>query len=176
MTVKIHYDAQSGVILGKYPDCNTYSSIPEPYIEIDNATWVASYNKTMQVVNGAFVEVVASDAQKLQDVKNIAISKAKEMRDQLQYANIVYQNSTFTANQIVQDQLTNVIVIIANNTMTWYDINGVSYQWVLADLQNLASAILIRASALYKQYYDFYNAINACTDIDGVNSIKIIFK
>lgn len=36
--VKVNYNAATGEIKGFYPDSIIYSSIPEPYIEIDKAT------------------------------------------------------------------------------------------------------------------------------------------
>ena len=36
--IKVHYDVQTGKILGFYPDFISYQSIPEPTIEIDDET------------------------------------------------------------------------------------------------------------------------------------------
>jgi hypothetical protein len=39
MLIKVNYDSSTGEIKGFYPDDTPYSSIPEPYIEIDEDTW-----------------------------------------------------------------------------------------------------------------------------------------
>jgi len=38
MSIKVNYNASTGAIVGFYPDEITYSTIPEPYIEIDEDT------------------------------------------------------------------------------------------------------------------------------------------
>ncbi|WP_110954796.1 hypothetical protein [Anaerosinus massiliensis] len=37
--IKVNYDSVTGQILGFYPETIQYKSIPEPHIEINEATW-----------------------------------------------------------------------------------------------------------------------------------------
>jgi len=39
MNIQVNYNAETGKILGFYPDMKSYKSVPTPTINIDEATW-----------------------------------------------------------------------------------------------------------------------------------------
>lgn len=65
--IKVHYNDTTGEVIGFYPDTLSYSSIPEPFVEITNEEHERSFGKRMAVVDGAFKEYQPS----LEEKKNI---------------------------------------------------------------------------------------------------------
>jgi hypothetical protein len=57
--VKVNYDATTGKIKGFFPDTETYSSIPDPNIEIDEATHLDCINNPgLRKVDIATLEII----------------------------------------------------------------------------------------------------------------------
>lgn len=89
MKVKVHYNPESGDIKGYYPNSVNYSSIPEPYIEI-NESEQDKTGKIMCVVDGIYQEYIKPDSVLLQESKDFKIQELKQKRDE---ANILDMNS-----------------------------------------------------------------------------------
>jgi hypothetical protein len=82
MTVKVHYDPQTTLVKGYYPDSINYSSIPEPFIEISDEEH-KDISGAMRVIDGALKEYITPDSILLEQGK---ISKTAQCK--------IYLNST----------------------------------------------------------------------------------
>lgn len=103
MTTKVNYDANTGIVLGYYPNGVLYTNIPEPVIEITDEDHMNSLGKTMQVVDGAFSEVVPSDAELLANAKSTKIAEIKTARDILIVSDITTSKGlVFSADESSQ--------------------------------------------------------------------------
>lgn len=77
--IKAHYDQETNLVKGYYPDNINYKTIPEPYIEIENKDQVLG--KKMCVVDNVYQEYVAPESEKLEQLKNSKISTCKSYLD-----------------------------------------------------------------------------------------------
>lgn len=72
MVIKVNYNENTGEILGYYPDDILYPAIPEPYIEVDEATHLDCVNnqynrmvdiKSKVVMPGVIIKALAKEEQ-----------------------------------------------------------------------------------------------------------------
>jgi len=70
--IKVHYDIQTFLIKGYYPDSINYNSIPEPFIEIEDNAQIL--DKEMMVKDGIYQEYIKSDLELLNEIKNQKIA------------------------------------------------------------------------------------------------------
>lgn len=68
MKIKVNYDPQTTLVKGYYPDSVNYSSIPEPFIEIENNQQIN--DRQMCVIDGVYQEYVKPLAQQLEEARN----------------------------------------------------------------------------------------------------------
>lgn len=73
--IKVHYNPETGAVLGYYPNNIKYKSIPIPFIEIKASDQII--NCMMCVINGIYQESKKSDEEILNKKKNILISERK---------------------------------------------------------------------------------------------------
>ena len=73
--IKVNYDTETTLVKGYYPDSISYSSIPEPYIEIENDAQILG--KEMCVVDGVYQEYVTPDSVLLEEGKKLKIRQCK---------------------------------------------------------------------------------------------------
>jgi len=69
MTIKVNYDTETTLVKGYYPDSITYTSIPEPFIEIEDD--VQDNSKQMCVIDGIYQEYVTPTSVLLEQPKQI---------------------------------------------------------------------------------------------------------
>ena len=74
--IKVHYDTETTLVKGYYPDFIKYKSIPEPFIEIEDNAQIL--NGEMCVVNGVYQEYVKPDDVLLEEEKLSKISQIKQ--------------------------------------------------------------------------------------------------
>lgn len=77
--IKVHYDLQTTLIKGYYPDSFNYSSIPEPFIEIEDKQQVL--DKTMCVINGVYQEYIPSKEEVLSKAKQEKLAELDNFHD-----------------------------------------------------------------------------------------------
>ena len=76
MHVKVVYDPASTLVLGYYPSSINYSSIPEPFIQIENDAQVL--DKQMCVINVVYQEYIKSEEDILEELQKIKIAECKK--------------------------------------------------------------------------------------------------
>lgn len=172
--IKVHYDIQTTLVKGYYPDSINYASIPEPFVEIENDAQVL--DKQMCVVNGVYQEYIEPVDVQLQRAKTSKISEIKSKRDTFLSSNITTSTGTYKATQTAK-------------TMFWSKINGATtadypISWRLADditwvqlTKDQANALYIAFEAQetsgYTQETNFINQVNAATSAEEVEAIVI---
>ena len=75
MTIKVHYDTETTLVKGYYPDSINYASIPEPFIEIEDSAQVL--DKQMCVIDGVYQEYVVPNSVLLEQGKLSKIAQCK---------------------------------------------------------------------------------------------------
>lgn len=72
--VKIHYDSQTGIVKGNFPNKVKYNyPIPTPFIEIEESEQDKT-GKMMMVVDGVYQEYIKPDSELLEEAKKVRIS------------------------------------------------------------------------------------------------------
>ena len=77
--IKVHFEKESGKIKGYYPDSINYSSIPEPFIEIEDSAQIL--DKEMRIVDGVYQEYLEPLDVQLKVAKDLKFSELKKTRD-----------------------------------------------------------------------------------------------
>ena len=89
--IKVHYDLQTGLIKGYYPDSINYSSIPEPFIEIEDKQQVLG--KAMCVIDGVYQEYIPSKEEVLSKVKQEKLAELDNFHDSNEVRNLIIKTS-----------------------------------------------------------------------------------
>jgi hypothetical protein len=112
IVIKINYDAITGKILGYYPDDIGYSSIPEPFFEIDDTTHQDCVNnpglRRVDLTTKTIVEYTpaAPTAEELKQQKIAALDAEYQPQFhslQLSWAAASMEGDTTTADSVKSD-------------------------------------------------------------------------
>ena len=77
--IKVNYNAQSGQILGFYPDCIAYEYIPEPFIEITEGQRDEISNKDfIRIINEEITDISTTE-----EYRFLESQKQKELNKQI---------------------------------------------------------------------------------------------
>lgn len=80
--IKVNYNPQTTLVTGYYPDAISYSSIPEPYIEISEEQHELAFNgKQMCVINNIFQEYIPPYEKLLRDAKESKKKRINALRN-----------------------------------------------------------------------------------------------
>ena len=107
--IKVNYDTNTGEIKGYYPDDIPYPSIPEPYIEIDEAAHqdciANSGLRRVDVANKIIVEYTPPEP--TAEEKQAQAIAALDAEYQPQFASLAQSLglATMDGNQAVQDEI-----------------------------------------------------------------------
>jgi hypothetical protein len=73
--IKVNYDPQTSLVKGYYPDSIEYSSIPEPFVEIDESDQIL--NKQMCVIDGVYQEYVEPESVLLERARREKLAQCR---------------------------------------------------------------------------------------------------
>lgn len=73
--IKVNYDTETTLVKGYYPDSINYTSIPEPFIEIENNAQIL--DKRTCVVGGIYQEYVAPESVLLEQNRKDKVFQCK---------------------------------------------------------------------------------------------------
>ena len=98
---KINYDADTGNILGIYPDDIEYPSIPEPYIEVDRDTWkrVISGGKKVDINTKEIINITKTDAEIIDEIKSSKFAILRGYLSATDYKQNQYLDGRCTADE-----------------------------------------------------------------------------
>jgi hypothetical protein len=172
MTIKVHYNPQTTLVLGYYPDSINYDSIPEPFIEIEDAAQIL--NKQMCVIGGVYQEYIMPDSVLLSQTKQAKISQLKKEKSRLLLGFQIY---TITVSDIScsfalsNADLPNLIarqfsLNSFSETSGWNDINNNRIELNKAAFVGLIRHINVNDVGVWDLYSAKLNEINAIL-IDG---------
>ena len=171
--IKVNYDPQTTLIKGYYPDSINYTSIPDPFIEIEDSE--QDNSKQMCVIGGVYQEYVKPLNIQLQEAKTSKLAQITPARNAFMYADIEYNGSTFTNNQVSGNNITSALAIMGTS-INWLDISGNLVVMTKTQLKELGALIIDKRNIGYFQEAVLINDINACTTIEEINAINITFE
>ena len=175
--IKVNYDPQTTLVSGYYPDSINYSSIPEPFIEIEDEE--QDNSKQMCVIGGVYQEYVKPLNIQLQEAKTSKLSQLESARKEFQYKNIELNGETYVASKIACDNLSGAIDVMIDNNLVqtnWINANDEAIILTLVEARNLRTAMFSQQSSAYFQELAFKEDINACITIEELNAININFE
>ena len=179
MTTKVHYDLQTGSVIGYYPDNLPYKIIPEPFIEVADEELKASLGKLMHVVNDTLVEATLSEAELLSSTKLAKISQLVAIRKILQCSNMNYLGWDFIGSEKARSNLSRawqVLVAEGITSQNWLTADNVTVLLTTSDIQTLNKLFLDRGSKLYFQEAVIISKIEACKTVEDVNAVVLSFS
>jgi len=174
--VKIHYDPQTGLVKGNYPNREKFNyPIPEPYFEIEEALQDKT-GKQMIYLNGIYQEYVEPLSVQLEQAKNSKIRRLKDLREsRLRLPTpqaIVYQgnlsNRTFDIsvrehlpifNGITSTLGRKIAAGQVSPTREWTDASGERLDLTIADYESLVDHLDLRDEQEHSQYNSKKKAI-----------------
>lgn len=170
--IKVNYDIETTLVKGNYPDSFNYDSIPEPFIEIEDAAQIL--NKQMCVIGGVYQEYIMPDSALLSQAKQAKISQLKKEKSRLLLGSQTY---TITVGDIScsfalsNADLPNLIARQSSlnsfsETSGWNDINNNRIELNKAAFVGLIRHINVNDVGVWDLYSAKLNEINAIL-IDG---------
>ena len=173
----VHYDKQTGKILGYYDREIHGDNIPNPFTEITDEQWQEAINNGYNYIDIQTKTLSYKDFRTLDEMK-----KAKKQEIETAYQNAIQQpidytvnneTHTFQADQHSQDILTKVIVgAPADFTTNWLDINNNPIPIALSDLKGLAQAILERAEQMFQKKVQLKQQVDQATTKEELKNIS----
>jgi hypothetical protein len=198
MTIKVHYDTETTLVKGYYPDSINYASIPEPFIEIEDDAQDSS--KQMCVIDGVYQEYVTPTSVLLEQAKTTKITQLKANRNVAlgkPYAackayewdkpeieeNKVYFEFSVEATGIQLTEPNTIIFGASLGSIIKYSCTIIEGQnrregYVILDqavAQNISSHLADRGTSYVAYANDKEVEINTCTTIEELEAIDINF-
>jgi hypothetical protein len=185
MKIKVHYDLETIIVKGYYPDSVNYASIPEPYIEISldeykEALEKESLGKTFCIINGIFQEYIKPDSELLKEAIEAKKIEIKNLRTSLLAADILAKNIDGKSYYVKTDPEINLfssaILMEESATRIWgcfYEGEKVLIELTKAELLSIANHYEVRKNQEYN-LCDLRRAeVSLLTNIDAVNAFDI---
>lgn len=175
MTIKVNYDPQTTLVLGYYPDSINYSSIPEPFIEIEDGE--QDNSKQMCVVDGLYQEYILPMAQQIIDAKNAKINQLNQNRNDFCLIPIEYNGNTYATTLEAKNAINFYIASLPTlaSVGDYYTLTGEKVSLSKADFKALAALIQTKEIESRDKREDLLIQINNCTTLEEVESININF-
>lgn len=171
--IKVNYDQQTTLVKGYYPDSINYSSIPEPFIEIENNAQIL--DKQMCVIEGVYQEYVKPLDVQLQEAKTTKLAQITPARDAFMYADIEYNGSTFTNSKVSGSNLDSEI-LDQTPIIEWLDVSGNQVDLTLAEAKELKQLIKTKRRIGYFQEASLITQITReDITLEQLNAINIEF-
>lgn len=98
-----------------------------------------------------------------------------DLRADLSKSPILYQGSRYDADQQAIQNISSVLLLGGDSTITWRDYDNINHVMSIADLQGLANAIKDRNSVLYTRSWEIKEDIDALATIQEVDDYVIDF-
>ena len=140
-------------------------------------------------VNGIKIEITSeellelgqdSDDTILERAKNDHINLVELARKEYQYSNIIVNNNEFVASEIAQNKLFNYLSTIDWGSVTsinWRLADGITFvKMSKSEINELTNSIVNREISAYQQESSYLSQIEACTTIEEVQAINIVFN
>ena len=134
--IKVNYNAETGEIKGYYPEAVGYPSIPEPFIEIDEAVHQDCINNPgFRRVDLATLQIVAYEpVPTLAEVVAAKLSSLKSARNTAEAATpFVYDGSSFDYDSLSRERINAAISGATIAAISGVAIDTVVAEWTLAD-------------------------------------------
>ena len=134
--IKVSYNGMTGKIKGYYPDGMGYSSIPEPNIEIDDATHLDCINNPgKRRVDLATLQVVAYEpVLTLAEVQTAKIAELKTARNAAESETpFVSDGSSFDYDSLSRERINAAISGATIAAISGVDTSTVVAEWTLQD-------------------------------------------
>ena len=174
MKIKVHYNEETGIVQGYYPDSIKYSAIPEPFIEIDEKDQDKT-GKMMVVIEGIYQEYIKSDEEALSELKQIKIEEVRKGKDNFIYLPVEYLGAKFLNSEVSGNNLQAAYSFI-DDPIEWLDIEGNQVTLTKIQVKELIGLILQQRSKGYFLEAQFKKQINDCSTIDELNNLVLDFK
>jgi hypothetical protein len=175
--VKVHYDPDTTLVIGYYPDLINYGLIPDPYIEISEKEHLEAFGKQMSVVDGIFQEYILPMAQQIIDAKNVKINQLNQNRSDFCLIPIEYNGNTYATTLEAKNAINFYIASLSTlaSVGDYYTLTGEKVSLTKADFKALAALIQIREIESRDKREILLTEINTCTTIEEINAINIDF-
>ena len=186
--VKVAYNPVSTLVLGYYPSSINYSSIPEPFIQIENDAQVL--DKQMCVVDGVYQEYVQPLDEQLQEARTAKLAQlknnlinAKEGETPKKGSLESYQiDGVFRTFKVKISDLATIVARVSRlekaavgTTAQWTDIDGNRLDLNLQQFESLRNHLDVRDQTLHMLYEQIKSEIKACTTLEQIQQIEINF-
>ena len=185
MKTKVHYDLETTIVKGYYPDSVNYASIPEPYIEISldeykEALEKESLGKTLCVIDGIFQEYIKPDSELLKEAIEAKKTEIKKLRTSLLAVDIPAKNTNGKSYYVKTDPEINLfssaILMEESATRIWgcfCEGEKVLIELTKKELLSIANHYEVRKSQEYN-LCDLRRAeVSLLTNIEDVNAFDI---
>lgn len=176
--IKVHYDIETTLVKGYYPDSVNYSSIPEPYIEIKDEDQV--FNTQMCVINGIYQK---SKEMILQEAKQAKLNELYRFHEsnEVKYLTIRIGNlkTGILVNQeyryLIDEQreLLQIKKLKGDPNPVWDYVNGVTLPLTLEFLNNLRLYIGDLTDFNFKAKINNVKLINNLKTKDDVENFNV---
>ena len=116
----------------------------------------------------------------LEEKRQEKYAKIEDLRKDLQFQNISYQDGEFSASQMARQNMIGIImleIVATGNTQSetyyWQDNKEKPYQFNRDDFKNITNEISLRDSKLYFIEAEIRSIIKNETDIDSLESFDV---
>lgn len=111
----------------------------------------------------------------LDQLKTDKKQEVNSIRSSLSKAPILYQGARYDADAQAISNISSVLLLGGNGTITWRDYDNINHDLSIADLHGLANAIKDRNSVLYTTSWAIKSDIDALVTIQEVDDYVIDF-
>lgn len=111
----------------------------------------------------------------LQKIKQEKYQEIEVLRKNLQFKNIIYQNTEYSASQMARQNIVGIITTSGNSSdkYYWKDVKGNAHQLSINDFKEILQIISSRDSKIYELEESARNTLNIIVKSNPLDSIGV---